>query len=108
MPSGTRRLSLLKDYVILYKMTSVCADCGNGDWRVLEFDHRNPLNKSFTISHAICHGGVGILKLVTEIEKCDVVCANCHKIRHYKNPVNQLIYLVRETRSRPGGAGKQI
>ena len=106
MPSGVRRLSLLRDYVILYKMTSVCADCGNGDWRVLEFDHRNPLDKSFTIAHGISHGGVGMPKLVEEIEKCDVVCANCHKIRHHENPVDYKIYLARETRSRPGGSGK--
>ena len=58
-----------------------CADCGFSDWRVLEFDHRDPEEKSFNVANMVrAWSWKNILK---EIEKCDVVCANCHRIRTY-------------------------
>lgn len=54
-----------------------CVDCGIADLRVLEFDHLR--DKSFTISQKI--GVLSFDRLLEEIEKCDIVCANCHKIR---------------------------
>ncbi len=57
-----------------------CVDCGNSDWRVLEFDHRDPKKKKFTISRKVSDG-VSILTLSKEVAKCDVRCANCHRIR---------------------------
>ena len=60
-----------------------CVDCGYGaHLAALEFDHRDPSQKKFTIS-----GGSGIAKtwnvLVEEAKKCDLVCSNCHAIRTY-------------------------
>ena len=49
------------------------------DIRVLEFDHVRG-EKSGNISEMIASGH-SIARLQTEIEKCDVVCANCHRIR---------------------------
>jgi hypothetical protein len=56
-----------------------CVDCGNSDIRVLEFDHRNKEEKKFGIAM-----GRAYSKEVLEAEmlKCDVRCANCHRIRH--------------------------
>jgi hypothetical protein len=55
-----------------------CLDCGTTDTRVLEFDHVRG-EKLFNI------GGIrkGMKALEEEIAKCDVVCANCHRIRTY-------------------------
>lgn len=58
-----------------------CSDCGGGFAPYqMDFDHRDPSSKAFTISRAI-----GRLKsrsqLDAEIAKCDVVCANCHRLR---------------------------
>ncbi|HJW49925.1 MAG TPA: hypothetical protein VJ726_10950 [Candidatus Limnocylindria bacterium] len=49
---------------------------------MMDFDHRDPSKKSFMLA-----GGHALLKsrekLIAEVEKCDVVCANCHALRTY-------------------------
>jgi ribosomal protein S26 len=57
-----------------------CVDCGIKDIRVLECHHRDPKEKSFNISHGRTHSKENFLK---ELNKCDVICSNCHRIRHY-------------------------
>jgi hypothetical protein len=57
--------------------TKSCVDCGNSDIRVLEQDHLR--DKSFSIAKMV--GSVPLVTLMKEIEKCEVVCANCHRIR---------------------------
>lgn len=59
-----------------------CADCGETDPVVLVFHHRDPTTKKFT-------AGKSIPKLMAEIAKCDVVCANCHMRRHNVETVAQ-------------------
>lgn len=67
---------------LLYQLLSgkVCEHCGYDDIRALEFDHIDPTLKSFGISRAIndCYAWD---KILIEIKKCRVLCANCHKIR---------------------------
>lgn len=58
----------------------MCKNCGNEDFRVLEFHHNR--DKDFVISNAAI-SGFSIEKIKSEIEKCDVLCANCHRIEHY-------------------------
>lgn len=61
---------------------AVCKDCGNNDARVLEFDHvRERRNNRPTIAAML---GGSWSALVQELEKCEIVCANCHKIRQTK------------------------
>lgn len=55
-----------------------CADCGESDPVVLDFHHRDPSQKLFNIGTA---RGKSVPKVVAEIAKCDVVCANCHRRR---------------------------
>ena len=69
-----------KELVRALKASTPCNDCGNRfPYYVMEFDHRNPDEKSFQISTAFV--AKGRLRILAEIEKCDVVCANCHRIR---------------------------
>ena len=64
-----------------YKEESGCVDCGGAyPYFVLQFDHRSPLDKGFAISRWKDHVD-DIGKVMEEIEKCDVVCANCHAFR---------------------------
>ena len=58
-----------------------CVDCGISDVRVLEFDHLDPSVKEYNISQII-EGPED--KLQKELNKCDIVCANCHRIRTAK------------------------
>ena len=57
-----------------------CLDCGNKDVRVLEFDHRDPNCKRDNVSRMLGLG-CGWATILKEVEKCDIVCANCHRIR---------------------------
>lgn len=58
-------------------------DCGEKDPVVLEFDHIDPAAKSFEIGN-MTRIGWGLERLLAEAEKCDVVCANCHRRRTAK------------------------
>lgn len=76
-----------KEYVRMYLKTHPCIDCGESDPIVLDFDHRNPNTKYRSISQIMAQC-LGINKLIEEIEKCDVRCANCHRRKHYKETHN--------------------
>lgn len=63
------------------KIKSVpCHDCGNiFPPYVMDFDHRDPKMKKFTIGGNLASYSRRALE--EEISKCDIVCANCHRIR---------------------------
>lgn len=63
-----------------YLGTHPCVDCKNNNIIVLEFDHREQSQKSMAISVMLA-GGYSWKKIKKEIDKCDVRCANCHRIR---------------------------
>lgn len=56
-----------------------CVDCGERDLLVLEFDHRDPVLKWKAV--AILAMTKRWARVLTEIEKCDVRCVNCHRRR---------------------------
>lgn len=68
-------------YVDKVKTESGCMDCGLRPkfLQVLEFDHRPDEMKLFHISDRMASGTME--DLIAEIAKCDVVCANCHRVR---------------------------
>jgi len=64
-----------------YKENYGCYKCRTKDYRVLEFHHLK--DKEFTIGYA-SYNHLGIDRVMKELKKCAVVCANCHRIIHYK------------------------
>jgi len=65
-----------------YKEETGCIDCGEKyPYFVLEFDHKPEFEKIDTVYKVLTKYGVE--KAWEEIAKCDVVCANCHKLRTY-------------------------
>ena len=68
------------DAVNIYKAQRGCAKCGERRFYLLEFHHKNPDEKEFGISKKIRSK---FEDLLPEIEKCDVLCANCHREFHY-------------------------
>jgi hypothetical protein len=56
-----------------------CIDCGCTDIRVLEFDHVQG-NKSNNIARMVGEG-FSWSTIEVEIAKCEVRCANCHRIK---------------------------
>lgn len=73
------RIERNRIYVGEYLFYNPCIDCGNKDVRVLDFDHRDGVEKVGNISEMIHRSS--LKSIVLEIRKCDVRCANCHRIR---------------------------
>ena len=63
-----------------YLRGKYCVDCGIDDPRLLEFDHLR--DKRAEISYLIKN--VSWDTVLTEIDKCEIVCCNCHRIRSIK------------------------
>ncbi len=59
-----------------------CIDCGENDPVVLEFDHRVPADKFKSVSTMIS-GHYSWRRVLDEIQKCDIRCANCHRRKTY-------------------------
>ncbi len=61
-----------------------CCDCGiKYPPHVMDFDHRDSDIKIGSISWLAFHDTANLEKIILEIEKCDLVCANCHRMRTY-------------------------
>jgi hypothetical protein len=65
-----------REFVLDYLSTHPCSQCGETDSRVLEFHHEH--SKEYPVS-AMINGGYPIKRIQAEIEKCIVLCANCHR-----------------------------
>ena len=59
-----------------------CADCGE-TFRpcVMEFEHRGEKHVKISDWPRRVGGPAAVAKLHEEIAKCDVLCANCHRLR---------------------------
>lgn len=68
-----------------YKETLSCEECGHSGkdnaWS-LDFDHINPDEKVVSVSHLVS-SGYGWDRIMEEVQKCRVVCANCHRKKGY-------------------------
>ncbi|MCI0555522.1 MAG: hypothetical protein L0287_31640 [Anaerolineae bacterium] len=67
-----------RDFVYNYLLTHPCKECGESDVRVLEFHHTDKSGKYMAVA-AMVSGGFSVERIQAEIEKCDVLCANCHR-----------------------------
>ena len=63
-----------------YKRQRGCNKCGINNPIVLDFHHKNERDKLFTVSSF--RRAVGFNRIENEIKKCEIVCANCHRILH--------------------------
>jgi hypothetical protein len=59
-----------------------CQDCG-GRFPpcAMEFDHRDPTTKARGVTRMI--SSASIERILAEVDKCDIVCSNCHRARTY-------------------------
>lgn len=77
------RYRMLKVKVIKLK-GSACAMCGkayNGkNAPIFEFHHREPGKKEHQIAHMLLNRAFS--KVLLELDKCDLICSNCHNQLH--------------------------
>ena len=73
----------VKHKLIVYK-GGKCEKCGYDKCEgALQFHHRNPLEKEFNISEVNISSLISMRDLFNEVDKCDLLCANCHFEIHY-------------------------
>lgn len=65
-----------------YKSGLKCSKCPENHPATLDFHHRDPKQKDFTISGT--GTSIGRKKLLKEIKKCDILCSNCHRKWHWE------------------------
>lgn len=81
-----KRSSNLRDQLREYKLSKGCVDCGyRAHAAALDFDHIDGSTKHFTVAKAVAWAPE---KVWAEVEKCEVVCANCHRIRTNERGAN--------------------
>ena len=71
----------IRAWLLDHKRRNPCRDCGEPDPAVLDFHHRDPSLKSFSLSS---YRGKELWQVRNEADKCDILCANCHRKRHNK------------------------
>lgn len=74
------RMRQERKLILVTEFGNKCQDCGfTGPPFMFDFDHRNPEEKERLVGHFR-----SLEKMRKEAEKCDLVCANCHRLRTHK------------------------
>ena len=81
--SRQRARQRCREYIVEVKAQNPCV-CGEADPAALDFHHRDPANKDFTVSYLL--KGRSISRIKAEIAKCICICSNCHRKGHAGNP----------------------
>ncbi len=73
-----------KKYKLVHELGGKCLNCGNTDFRILQFHHND--NKEFEYnSKKTCSYEI----LLSEMKKCKLLCPNCHAKIHYDKPTTE-------------------
>lgn len=73
-----------KEFIAELKKEYGCKKCGDTRPYVLDFHHINPDEKEETIAR-LSANSTRLERVEEEINKCVVLCANCHREFHYLN-----------------------
>lgn len=74
----------LRQWLHAYKREECeCRQCGEGHPACLDFHHQG--EKTLGVSEMVVYG-YSKNSIEEEIERCSVLCANCHRKEHYVNP----------------------
>ncbi len=77
----------MREYVQEQK-SKPCADCSHTyHYCVMDFDHRDDKTKTGDISRLYQQSSWK--RLLAEIAKCDLVCANCHRLRTFRRAYSE-------------------
>ena len=68
-----------KEWLDAFKVK--CSRCDESHVACLEFHHRDPSQKDFLLSVGVAK--YSLAKLQVEVEKCEVICSNCHRKHHW-------------------------
>ena len=80
-------------------------DCGRTDPAYLDFHHREGADKEMAVGRMVTFG-YGRDALKSEIERCAVLCANCHRKEHHTEPTDDLRAWLHERKAERGGCSE--
>ena len=84
MDRGKRTRKRNKEFILNYKKDKECEICGyNEHTEILQFHHKDD-NKSKGVSDMSSSGNYCIKRILEEIEKCALLCPNCHMWIHFR------------------------
>jgi hypothetical protein len=83
MEQQKKRRKDIREWFCEIKKTLKCEQCGEDDFRVLDFHHEGNEKKEFSMGDAIGRG-YSKDKILSEIKKCKVLCCKCHRILHWE------------------------
>lgn len=82
------RQAIFKELCVEYK-GGKCEKCGYDKYiGALEFHHRDPSQKKFSIGNAKLRKFDN--KIIEELDKCELLCSNCHREAHNVYDINKL------------------
>lgn len=81
-------MSSKRRMILEHKNTHPCSECGEADPRCLDFHHRDESTKEFNLSE---HKGRSASEVEKEIQKCVMLCANCHRKEHINEEYADLV-----------------
>jgi hypothetical protein len=77
------RRKAARDYIWAIKCKSKCLKCGEDHPATLDFHHRDPTQKEITAVKMVANK-YSEKRINEELEKCDILCSNCHRILHHE------------------------
>lgn len=63
------------------RLKTKCSRCDESRYAALDFHHKDPSTKEITVAEAFRRNW-NIERVKKEIEKCEILCANCHRVEH--------------------------
>ncbi len=81
-----------KEWLEKLKSELKCIKCNENRHWVLDFHHKNPLEKDNNVSILLISASRD--RVEKEIKKCDILCANCHRDLHYKEKISTIENIV--------------
>jgi len=83
---AAERQQKIREWLFDLKSTLKCNRCSEDDFVCLDFHHIDPKEKEIGISEAIRQGWAKD-RILKEVDKCEVLCANCHRKLHSYNKI---------------------
>jgi hypothetical protein len=81
-----KRRQDISDELNKIKSQKCCQKCGENRYYVLDFHHIDPKQKDFGLNDK----SKNINTIFKEIEKCVILCSNCHREFHHLERSNKL------------------
>ncbi len=78
-----KRVRNTADRLSVLRAEKGCERCGEKHPACLDFHHRDETTKLFNISLAGSRGKKTVEQMQAEIDKCAVLCSNCHRKLHH-------------------------